>query len=687
MRQREIVAASVILGFSFLLAMALVAWFLTRRHRRKKTAEHISPEELNEYSVDGEGSATPLSAFVTARSWKEKVELKRRSTAQSESPSLATFLKAGDEDIFGSDVFCAHNLRSNATISLDSLYDALANTMMARPAAQRLAYSRAMSQFIAGRKSSRKRRQSVPTTADWDKESSVRLMKTKRRKTSRSQYLVISTNSFPMTEEGAEPAGSYAWWEMRPTLGSGLDGELTLEISPEELAALSILLACGRPSSETKTPSEHPYLAFADTDVGAFGISIKWTPTSDRTVTVSLTRRPQDFSEQLSPTGSGHSILLAKHIACGSLPFSRGPCVTNGLLISRAAEEAVLAGSLGSHIEKRDKLNTVSATFLSRLPHSRPLALYELSIDTAITSATDASMTPAQLPEDFLEVLSRLPYTTLPPIASNPIISVIKFIASAGLPPGRLLQRLESLIEKVHNYSPGASLFGPLYEQQNIRALFREKERLGKLMLDSTPKGNVPDNLAQKTARLHRYGILMERLMGLLATGGLGKEEVRQRVNEATKIELLKSYTDALSSRFQTQSPQTSPAKEGNSAPATSVPQAPTPTVEPVTPSRNPSSAARSPQMQGTRTGTTHSSISSRRSGSTRRSGPSAPPNLGSHLEDTLKAGLPLSVPQVAFVGRLVLVAWSISVGKVAWEEGEEGMSFEILENEKMVMV
>jgi hypothetical protein len=47
--------------------------------------------------------------------------------------------------------------------------------------------------------------------------------------------------------------------------------------------------------------------------------------------------------------------------------------------------------------------------------------------------------------------------------------------------------------------------------------------------------------------------------------------------------------------------------------------------------------------------------------------------NLGKLVELVLKAELPLSVEQIGGVARLVLVAWTLSVEKVAWEEGEEG--------------
>jgi hypothetical protein len=46
---------------------------------------------------------------------------------------------------------------------------------------------------------------------------------------------------------------------------------------------------------------------------------------------------------------------------------------------------------------------------------------------------------------------------------------------------------------------------------------------------------------------------------------------------------------------------------------------------------------------------------------------------LGKHIERILKDDLPLSVESVAIVARLIIVAWTLSVEAVAWEEGEQG--------------
>ena len=47
--------------------------------------------------------------------------------------------------------------------------------------------------------------------------------------------------------------------------------------------------------------------------------------------------------------------------------------------------------------------------------------------------------------------------------------------------------------------------------------------------------------------------------------------------------------------------------------------------------------------------------------------------NLGKQVEQVLKQDLPLSIPTIGFIARMVIVAWTLSVEPVAWEEGEQG--------------
>jgi hypothetical protein len=47
--------------------------------------------------------------------------------------------------------------------------------------------------------------------------------------------------------------------------------------------------------------------------------------------------------------------------------------------------------------------------------------------------------------------------------------------------------------------------------------------------------------------------------------------------------------------------------------------------------------------------------------------------NLGKQVETFLKSDLPFNVDIIATIARLVIVAWTLSVETVAWEDGEEG--------------
>jgi len=62
--------------------------------------------------------------------------------------------------------------------------------------------------------------------------------------------------------------------------------------------------------------------------------------------------------------------------------------------------------------------------------------------------------------------------------------------------------------------------------------------------------------------------------------------------------------------------------------------------------------------------------------------------SLAKQIEHVLKSELPLDVSTIAFVARMVVVAWTVSVGTVAWGEGESGFRVPDLEAlGKMVLV
>jgi hypothetical protein len=241
----------------------------------------------------------------------------------------------------------------------------------------------------------------------------------------------------------------------------------------------------------------------------------------------------------------------------------------------------------------------------------------------------------------------------LVPLATVPLVETIRFVASGGLEPVRLLQRLDALVDRVSRHTPGLNIFGPLYEPHNIALLYRERERLGKISAGTS----INDTIADKTSRMQRHTTLLQRLMALITD--VAPQDVLVAVQEATKKELERSYIDAVNAYKVSPmdyDPLISHRRSGSynqSKRHLSVQ------------SKRLSIQSRSDHSSGVSLSTINSPCSSATSYS--------PWNLGKQVEQILKADLPLSVENVAVVARLVIAAWTWSVESVTWEEGEEG--------------
>lgn len=216
----------------------------------------------------------------------------------------------------------------------------------------------------------------------------------------------------------------------------------------------------------------------------------------------------------------------------------------------------------------------------------------------------------------------------------------------------------------MHRHSPHLHLFGPLLEDKNAGLLFREREKLGRLATGALE--NVDEALTDKVARMHRYVTLIERLMYLVPdmtpqeARTAVKEEVRRQIEQAYHDAVAISATDSSSSAALTKSN----AKRDSSLSQNSA-----------FPSKRSKRSKRTSQSSTASQPITASPVqASRNSMAVSRCSSTFPPqNLGSCVEAVLKLDLPLDVAMVALVVRMVLVAWTVSVGDVAWEEGEVG--------------
>jgi hypothetical protein len=634
-----------------IVTMALVLRLFVHRHSKINSKHDV-------YTLEGT-SSEPNRLPRRSNSFKQLFASRPKDVNSEWVPTLSAIVKAGDEGLWSSALFTNPHGHPGE-VSYEAICEMFANELRPRSLSERSAYSGKIGKFINSAKrgsTSPRRVKSMShkrsSTGQGDDSTSTQRRSLDNRRSLditaiekglgrglsvKRSVPVLVTLGNGLVEPETTSAAQHAWMkEDRPA--QYYNGRTGMELTSAEIAALSILLG----SLITDAPNNGE-VAPEDLDEGAFGISILSTPSKDGGRIISL-RRHKRSTSQLSSNGSGHSPLFAKHIACGSLPFSPETNSTNTILISNETLEAVRSGAPLT-MRKRSQ-QTPQAKFLAALPSSRELTFHALEASTKSSP-----------PTPLIDAIAQLPFVGgLTPLASTPLISTVHFIATGGIHPGRLLQRLESLVDKLQRHSPHLTIFGPLHSPQHAGLLFRERERLARIAT-----GAVTEDLADKVARMQRYTTLLQRLMALIPD--MKPQDVLPAVMEATKAELQRSYADAVTAH--------------SSAPPSPLNDTHCPLSDARSSSRP--SARRSPR----------SSIGAGSSATSRLSTTFPANNLGKQVETLLKSELPFSVEMVAVVARLVVVAWTLSVGRVAWEEGEDGFrvpDLEGLERERMVLV
>lgn len=640
MLTRTIVALSVGFGISFVIIMALVSRLFAHRHSKN------SNQEI--YTADGD-HGEPYQLSRKSSSWKQLFSSKQKESNSKWVPTLSGIVKAGDEGLWSSALFTIPHGHPGE-VSFEAICDMFASELRPRSMTERSAYPGEIGKFLNSAKrgaTSPKRVQSMSYNRANAGRGDVALstgrksldLSTIERGLGRSLSVKKPTPALVLMRSGLVERDS-ASLTQRAWMKDGRpaeyhDGRMGVRLTAAELATLSVLLGCPVMTSSTDA---------ASTGNGVFGVTIWSTAIDDGRYQISLRQHEHSIS-QIPSTGSGYSPLFAKHLACGSLPFSQETKSIGSILITDDALEAVLLG-VPLTMRKRSQ-QTAQAKFLAILPSSRELALHAIEASTKSSPSTP-----------LMDAIAMLPFVGgLTPMASAPVIRTVRFVASSGLTPARLLQRLEGLVDKVHRYSPHLNIFGPLHESKNAGLLFRERERLGKMAT-----GAMAEALADKVARMQRYITLLERLMALVPDSK--PQEVLSAVQEATKKEIQGSYADAIA------------AYKSASISATSVP--PSSVVD----TRCPESDAQSNRRHGSHSSrpsarrSHRSSLNSSESSSVpvnRQSTTFPEYNLGKQAETLLKSELPFNVAAIAKIARLVIVAWTLSVETVAWEDGEEG--------------
>lgn len=642
MRQPAIIAASVVSGLVLFSIMVVVARFLWSHNKSSKD----QPETGGEPSVD------PVQEQHSLLSRARSVKL--FSAPKKERghwvPTLSGIVKAGDENIFSSSLFNIQH-GTPGELSFQDVYEAFAHELRNRPVSERGTYTSEVTRFLAStNKVQRAPSVSIapPRLPEPSKRASRKSVDVIRNSIdlgelgigrSRSVKKLSSPNLVPLSSglpyEASGPGSVHSFWDQDVQRALIFQGHTAVPVTGHELATLSVIL--GSPVDISLDAQNEKCESWANTYKGGLGVSIAATATSDGSYHISLSLNKRHIS-QLPAKGSSYSTLYAKHLASGSLPLASDRKIVDSILVT---PETLARLKAGEHLYLQPTgADTKGAQFLARLPNARAPNFHTFAPSESANSTSR-----------LLHAISDLVFTGgFTPFASLPLIQTVQFVASGGLKSGRLLQRLDALVEKVHRQAPHLQLFGPLLDDANTHLRFRANERLAKLATGTVT--NEP--LAYKVARMSRYTTLLERLMALVPD--MRPADVLAAVKEGLKSEVERSYQDAVAAHLiggSTLSTSSSTRSERNS----------------------------STSRKDTRRRSRHSNNSS---GTASPDGPasftSGRPsstfpvhNLGRQVEDMLKGSLPMDVKTITHVARLVLVAWTLSVEGVAWDDGEVG--------------
>jgi hypothetical protein len=565
-------------------------------------------------------------------------------------PTLSSIIKAGDEGVYNSTLW--NELRGHpGDITLEMLYDLFERTSREQTMTERFPNP---IRSLSGEPNTLKRGKSLGATKEGRLEFQPRTPRRSMDILERGLVGSKSRRSAPMLvsimgalEEATGTQSTTVPWKKDVQHAHQFLGQTGVPITAVELAALSLVLGCP-PNGLEQTEQSY------DFGNGAFGISITSRVAGVGKHHIHVTQHKRPLSH-LPGRGSGYSAIFAKHLPFGSLPYSQTPTSVNSILVTDATLQTLQTGT--PVCLKDTKPQNPASIFLSSLPSSRTTAFQCLT--------TSPTCTPSEPPTALLNAITALPFTGgLVPLASSPIIQTVHFVSSSGLPVGRLLQRLDALVEKVHRLSPHLHLFGPLLDSGNAGLLYRERERLGRLATGAA----VEDTIGAKAARMQRYITLLERLMALVP--GMKSGDVLTAVKQATKLEMERSYDDAVAS-FRTGDAEQDYVSHGSKhtsvisnkrrkskrlssssyALASAAPH--TPTLSTLT-----HNVTAQPQIQqSTPASPTSPSLSSSRNSST-----FTEHNLGRQVEELLKLSLPLDVQSIAKLVRLVVAAWTVSV-------------------------
>ena len=267
----------------------------------------------------------------------------------------------------------------------------------------------------------------------------------------------------------------------------------SIMVSREELAALALILGMRL--------HWHPY-APSLVGIGAFGTSLRVVQENGawRLHLMQATRIPRHGR---SP-GSGYTTVMAKHIACGSLPFADASMWVRSVFVT----EKVLAGiRTGGSIKDVRCFGGRALEYLRRLPAAKQIDAF-YAIDSTprddsslgiILKSDGSALSPKCT---WPRAVTSIAFGGLVPQAAENLAQAVSF--TVGGTQGGCFEALESLINVLHRHSATKGVFGE-YVSQRIDA----EDSVDNVNYTLPERGSDARDAA---AVFGRYMTLLERL-------------------------------------------------------------------------------------------------------------------------------------------------------------------------------
>ncbi|KAF7549235.1 hypothetical protein G7Z17_g6513 [Cylindrodendrum hubeiense] len=218
-----------------------------------------------------------------------------------------------------------------------------------------------------------------------------------------------------------------------------------IPVTREEFVALSLMM--GMPI--TKSHDGHY------SGIGAYGLSIDLAHT-EAIWKLSLVKGSR-IPRHAPSMGSGYTSLMAKHLACGSIPFAESADWIRSVYVT---DEVLTAVKNGLCIMDTRAYGGPSLEFLRRLPGDKAVdAYYGLAKEHEnheTGSILDAGAKPVG---EWARLVAGIAFGGLVPQADQNVIEAVRFTVGGNV--DGCVQNLEYLVDALHSGSPeGKNIFG-----------------------------------------------------------------------------------------------------------------------------------------------------------------------------------------------------------------------------------